>query len=229
MFAIPIGFIVVVLSLVSYAWKLKSRDWRLLDPIHGVMVYLMALALTIIITYSIKAYSAGLRPCYFAMCNYKGYHDALLTGNFTDYFSQTSPDTIGDFSHCLETNPKLLDESRSSFPSGHASLSTVAFAFMALIVTNILTAINARLDVLKAPIIVLFLFPAFIISVQRTKEYYHHYADILAGFVIGLCSAAATHSFAYIYSTIYDPTAEIKAPDDPYLELSQVTPARKSE
>jgi len=209
-------------------WRLKPRDWRLLDPVNGVMVYLIALALTVIVTYTVKAYAGRLRPCFYAMCNYKGYRDAVDAGNFTDYISQTMPDVIGNIAHCLETDKTLIDESRFSFPSGHSSLSTCAFGFMGLIVTNLLSALNPKFDVLKLPVLVLFLFPAFFIAVTRTREYYHNYSDILAGIVIGLCISVATHTFAYIYSPIFDQTGEDTV-DDPYHELSQVTPSDKSE
>ena len=63
--------------------------------------------------------------------DYKGYGEAMKTGNFTAYFEATTPGAIGDYSHCAADHHRV-HQSRLSFPSGHSGLSFVAMSFMAL-------------------------------------------------------------------------------------------------
>jgi len=195
-FPTPAGFILMVLLLCKLL-KLQSKDWKMLDPIHGIMVYVLAISATVFVTMVMKSYSARLRPNFFALCNYKGYRFAVETGNYTEYLLQTVASVPGNYDYCLETNIDLLDESRSSFPSGHSSLSACAFSFMGLILFNVLSTIDEKLNIFKVPIIILFLFPSIFIALTRTRDYYHNYSDIIGGGIIGLLISLLVYHWGY--------------------------------
>jgi membrane-associated phospholipid phosphatase len=197
---VPVVIIVLWMFFCKFRLKLETKDWRTLDPINGVLSYLTAGALTLLITDVIKCYTGRFRPCFYAMCNYKGYRDALVTGNFSYYFSQTVPDLPGDMKYCLETNHEILREAQTGFPSAHASLSLCAFIYIGLILQNSLHEKTHRYNILKLCIIALLLWPAIFIALSRPREYLHDYSDTTFGAFLGLIVSVFTFYISFVYS-----------------------------
>lgn len=117
------------------------------------MVLFQALGLTLFLTSLSKVFFGRQRPNFFAFCDYKGYRNAVATGDFTEYprafnwveficdsgsyFARTVPGVQGSIEFC-EATPGEINESMFSHPSGHASLSFAGLGFLSLFLHHML-------------------------------------------------------------------------------------------
>jgi diacylglycerol diphosphate phosphatase/phosphatidate phosphatase len=82
---------------------------------------------------------------------------------------------------------RSLFDARSSFPSGHSSMSVVGMTVVALYLAG-----KMRMFLMgrgHMHYVALFVMPfllAGIVAVSRTKDYHHNYSDVIAGSIIGL-------------------------------------------
>lgn len=148
-------------------------------------------------TVLIKAFAGRPRPNALAACNYAGYADALRTGNFTAYEAATDPLAVGDPAKCLDQD--AVTDAFASFPSGHASVSMAPMAFLALFLLRApATASTLRLlPGVRVVAVAVPLAAAVLIGTTRTRDNFHHYADILAGMVLGVGGAVAVFTSWY--------------------------------
>jgi hypothetical protein len=93
---------------------------------------------TAIVTNILKATVARPRPAFFYLCNYKGYYDAVHSGNFTSYNANTTPNAIGDYNSCLN----FSNDNIFSFPSGHSSFSFACMTFTVYVLQRTLKTDN---------------------------------------------------------------------------------------
>lgn len=125
------------------------------------------------------------RPSMFYLCNYQGFRDAVDSGNFTDYLSLTSPQTIGDTSHCWDQD--YVPDCIYSFPSGHSALAFVSFFWLVeffLHFTRRFPFMKNLKWLLWLPMVL-----ATWIAYSRIYDYKHSELDVVTGALIGVASA----------------------------------------
>jgi phosphatidate phosphatase len=148
------------------------------------------------VTNILKLTIARPRPVFFYLCNYKGYYDAVHSGNYTAYYAATNPDKIGDYNDCLN----FTNDSVASFPSGHASFSFTCMTFTVMVLQDMLKIKNGFTlwgMLTYSPLIV-----SAWIAVTRVHDFKHHEDDILAGAIIGaVCALLGFHFCSQAYTT----------------------------
>ncbi|ETW00961.1 hypothetical protein H310_06608 [Aphanomyces invadans] len=155
-----------------------SRDFLLTLFISSAVCQLL--------THFAKAMTGRFRPCFYDMCKW----DTTV---------------IWDGVTNLCRDPKGEAEGRKSFPSGHASSAFSTLFLLTLYLlgrSKLLSAsslatrrgfvASAAFFVAFAPTMV-----AMWIAITRSQDNWHHYSDILAGSVIGICSAILGYSVNY--------------------------------
>lgn len=198
----PISYgIVVVFSVLSR--KFDTTDFKFLDwfgcsssvipkKIFILVTFAIGLSCAILTTQSVtiimKKIVGRPRPSAFYLCNYKGYADAVDSGNFTLYNSLTVTNAVGNVSNCYGSP----DDAFSSFPSGHSSESFCCMVFTTLLLRSLLEIsernfMSAANLVAFAPIVI-----SAWICVTRVVDNKHHVDDVIAGVIIGtVCSVLA--------------------------------------
>jgi len=173
-------------------------DARVVDPILGILAFIEAMVMTIALTEFMKNFVGRKRPNFFAMCNYRGYRNALQSGNFASYNNLTTYGAIGNMQYCLETDPAILADSQYSFPSGHSSSSFCALVFCGLVGMNTLWHWSRRHNMIKGILVCIFIWSSAIIAGTRPRDYWHNFDDILAGTAIGAVMAIFVFYLNYI-------------------------------
>ena len=159
--------------------------------------FLIGAALTWFLTGLVKTLSGRLRPHFLAVCR-----PDFGTLNCTD--SLGYPIYVTDF-ECEENDLTIVNEARRSFPSGHASLSTFTFVFLALYVAS-MRALYHR-SALKLFAMVFFFILALMTSFSRISDNRHHPTDVVAGMVLGAGVAVTTVYYHLYYFSHYKYTA----------------------
>jgi len=152
---------------------------------RSIVFYLQVVALTAFFTEFLKSFCGRQRPNFFAMCDYKGYRDAIL-GNaeaMKAYLNETTKGSQGDLKYCRATSSDIK-ASQSSFPSGHSSSAFAAMTFVSLFYRNVLDF--SRGCIWKAIIVVIPMIVACLLAESRTRDYYHNFSDVTGGAVIGI-------------------------------------------
>jgi len=151
------------------------------------LAFVEAMGMQFFLVEFLKAFLGRKRPNFFALCNYKGYRDTFLSGNYTHYFAETIPGVRGSISNCLDHS--VLSDAQKSFPSGHAGTVFSGFGFLGLFLLYLFNSISEKHNMLKGFISFVVFFVAVFISATRPRDYWHNYEDILAGAVIGFACA----------------------------------------
>lgn len=111
-------------ALLAYLFPLLTMlSWYALDRkrnagmarvmrAHGgvlstVLAFNQATAVTLLVTTLAKGYVGSLRPNAFALCNYKGYRDALASSNLTQYDALTEFGRVGHMTDCRASRVSL--------------------------------------------------------------------------------------------------------------------------
>ena len=149
-FAVPAAIIFVLelaVGVVVMAQPFKARrlqpEWTcgwlinaLLTAVCVTIRLCIALGTNIALTNIVKVMCGRPRPNFFALCNYKGYGDALehagndiYAVNLTDYFGGTTAGVFGDYAYCAGKASDIR-QARLSFPSGHSSIAFAGMAFL---------------------------------------------------------------------------------------------------
>ncbi|XP_029685769.1 phospholipid phosphatase 1-like isoform X1 [Takifugu rubripes] len=128
----------------------------------------------------VAKYSIGrLRPNFLAVCKPVWEHVNCGTGGYTENFTCT-----GD--------RFMVDESRLSFFSGHASFAMYCMLFLVLYIQARLRSEWARL--LRPTIQFFLIATAVYVGLSRVSDYKHHWSDVLAGLLLGALAAVFTVS-----------------------------------
>ena len=118
----------------SFGWLVAA----LLAALCTTIRLLTVIGCTITLTNAVKAVAGRPRPNFFALCNYKGYGDALTVvphgeehlANLSAYMAATTSGAFGQYSHCSAA-AKDIRQAHLSFPSGHSSISFAGMVFLA--------------------------------------------------------------------------------------------------
>jgi len=163
----------------------KDIHPKAIDPFYGVLILALAMAINGLCSEFLKSYVGEKRPDFFAMCNYKGYRDAMVSNNYTYYLANTDPNNFGNVSDCWDTTNFNDWQSRSSYPSGHASYSFCGYTFFGLLSIYVWHCITKKYKILKMIYFFSLMLLALVFSWSRVLDYWHDSDDIFTGAVIG--------------------------------------------
>ena len=139
-----------------------------------VAAFFIAAGTNLLFTDCIKHYVGRLRPNFYAMC-------AL--------------DTTGDEPVCTADESRIR-ESRSSFPSGHSSITACGMVFTALFAAGVIAPLfrGKRQAIAVGAIWVACGAVAAFVAASRLVDNWHHPSGVLAGGAIGAFSALGGYS-----------------------------------
>lgn len=219
---IPLGLLLVLALLIPASGCVGvevvrnggSPTWS--NVRRNFMGLVQAVAFSLLVTDFTKSWVARPRPNFFAFCDYKGYRQALATGDFESYFNLTVAGAIGDPAACnLQKN---FAEATASFPSGHSSLSFAGLAFLSALLMNLLDDLVLRekwrrllIPLLRYIIIFFPLLAAYITAVTRVRDYWHHVDDIVMGSLIGLGCTVLSYQLHFPPPKKGDPTRLLRS------------------
>ncbi|KAG7401831.1 hypothetical protein PHYBOEH_010294 [Phytophthora boehmeriae] len=186
------GMPVIINLIINYALP-KCRPVRIIphDTRDFLLTLVQSTSMATLLTQFTKNMTGRFRPCFYDMCKW-------------DY------DAVWDGVTNLCTSASGEKEGRKSFPSGHASFawSTMLVLTLYLLGRSTLNCQNRSETLARGGRKTLKLFLCFVpsflaawVAVTRTIDNWHHYADILAGSIIG--AVAACLSYSYNYSSIF--------------------------
>lgn len=204
--AIPVSMaIIAAIQLFFRYFLLKKYDYiapRAINHFLSQLAFLEAVFMTLFITEFLKSYIGRKRPNFYAYCNYKGYRDALESGNFTSYFELTVPGAPGSLSYCYDQDPHVLKDSQASFPSGHSSSIFCGFSFVGMFVLYLFHQLAPKeKNFLKLMVAYAFTFLALVVGGTRSRDYWHNYDDVVAGAIIGFSCAFFSMTLNYFIHT----------------------------
>jgi len=192
--------VIILFSQVIIRWRFNNLGNRhkVADFFLAQAVLFQALGLTLFITTLLKVFFGRHRPNFFALCNYKGYNDAISSGDFTAYFNSTSPNLPGDIKYCLSSHENI-NESRFSHPSGHASMAFSGLGYLSFFLFHLLLSHKptSRNHMWKAIVFLVPLSVAGLVAATRTRDYWHFFDDTLFGTLLGLGCAATVFYINY--------------------------------
>jgi membrane-associated phospholipid phosphatase len=152
------------------------------DVHASLCFFFVALGLTWFLTDMMKIYTGVLRPNFYDMCEF-------------------SKETL----QCESESTRHLDESRKSFPSGHAAL---AFGSMTVMTLYFLGKVGIQRNMRSKAVSLrtkLYYLAAFIpillasfIATSRIHDFWHHPADVVGGAMIGIGCATFAHGMWYL-------------------------------
>lgn len=180
---IPISFGIVIITLfinrITWTDKEFSRNKM---GVHHCIDLGLALLATACATQTIKNVVGRPRPSFYYLCNYKGYADAVNSGNFTLYSQRTQFMALGNYNECLNQNGK--PDAISSFPSGHTSIAFSGMFYTVLILCKMFHITD--FCTIEAALCFSPLLLATYIAITRVQDFKHHEDDIMGGFIIGM-------------------------------------------
>ncbi|KAJ1821242.1 hypothetical protein GGH91_002242 [Coemansia sp. RSA 2671] len=146
------------------------------DMNSGVLGLCLTLVLNMMITNTIKNLAGRHRPDFIARCN-------LDTQN-----AESLEPFIGllTTSVCRQTDKKYFWDGMRSFPSGHASFAFAGLTYISLWLGGHVHISDRRGRAYKSFVALVPMLTAMLIGVSRTKDYRHHWQDVLAGAILGI-------------------------------------------
>lgn len=169
---VPLAVMSIVVISKSYTEKYKSNS----NPLHVFQVSVLGLSMSIfldgVVTDILKNWIARPRPDFLARC---GAQIDGPTNQLVDLSVCTAP--LGEL--------LLLDGMRST-PSGHSSISFVAFLYLTLWLSGQFRLFNSTPQHMYKYILVFMpLLLATYIALSRVQDYRHHFIDVILGSMLG--------------------------------------------
>ncbi|KAJ1999484.1 hypothetical protein H4R26_005046 [Coemansia thaxteri] len=155
------------------------------------------------ITNTIKNLAGRHRPDFISRCN-------LDVAN-----AQTLEPFIGllTTSVCRQSDKSFFWDGMRSFPSGHTSFSFAGFTYLALWLGGHMHIGDRRGRTYKSFVVLVPLLTAMLIGVSRTKDYRHHWQDVLAGAILGIFMG--WFGYHQYYPSPFDATVDPSVPHPP--------------
>lgn len=199
-----LAVIIPFLACIGYVLiqtKVTTKSKRIDVLLLLVFGLTESLLLTNAVTENVKVYVGKPRPNFFALCNYKGFADALQYNNYTDYFSVTSTHALGNINNCLGSIDDIKN-AQSSFPSGHTSTIFAGIVYMVLLMKfsvkriyidafpkDWIPFVNPIIKVIGNFFCILPLYLPVWVAITRIQDYHHRLEDIIGGCIIGVTIA----------------------------------------
>ncbi|CAL8469516.1 g9057 [Coccomyxa elongata] len=157
------------------------RQTQRLEVHNAVLNALMCVITTALITNLIKLGVGRPRPNFMMQC----WPDGDVQWDATSGEALCSKNTI---------NPA---EGRKSFPSGHTSWSTSGLGYLTFWLGGKLRIYDGTGHSWRVPASLIPLGGAVWIGITRLQDYWHHWEDVTAGFLLGLGLAYAFYRLSY--------------------------------
>ena len=192
---VPLAFIAIC-TLFFLKYK-QAKSLYVLGNTSYYLIFSLAQCLlgTDAVTNTIKVLVLRPRPNFLAYCNYKGYYDAMQSGNYSAYNHATTAGVVGSTANCLSQSH--FPDAVLSFPSGHSSTSWAGMTFISLLLKYAIEQHEPfRLLSWHGAVFIAPLYLSAWVSITRIQDYYHHEDDCMMGAFIG-----ATTSF-YVFKAV---------------------------
>lgn len=152
-------------------------------------MYLLGLSVTVLLVEAGKIWSGVLRPNFWALCQPNVNCSIGDPYRFhTDYrcgrFAGESADEDNDAEH---------DDSRKSFPSGHAAVVAYIATFISCFLHHRRRCfLGEHLFMLRPFLQTLCISVAWVTSLTRVSDHVHHVSDVIVGLILGVVIAVWT-------------------------------------
>ncbi|XP_046446420.1 putative phosphatidate phosphatase [Daphnia pulex] len=160
---------------------------EVVEVIHLIAIFLFGAACTEWATDFGKYFIGRLRPHFLSICQPDNFLEICPPNGLPIYITQFK---------CTGKNGQRLQDSRMSFPSGHASFSSYAMLYLVLYLQSRMNWSGSKL--LRPTIQIAALMLTWYTGLSRITDYKHHWSDVLTGFLIG--STAASLTVLYVSS-----------------------------
>ena len=197
---ILINLLIGSFTIILMVFLCLDRDFSNVmkaEKLKEVLILLISFLTTFAVTAEIVGIAKILftepRPSMFYLCNYKGFRDAVDSGNFTSYLALTDPNTIGSTANCWDRD--FVPDCIYSFPSGHSALSFCSMFWLVLFFSDHLRKPSYAPWIRYYRFLVFFpLILAFYIAYSRVYDYRHSELDVTVGALIGVTGAYLFYS-----------------------------------
>jgi membrane-associated phospholipid phosphatase len=207
----PIWTVIFVIVMRSRCHK-SLRGTGLDNVMILIFAFLHAFFFSFLTSAFLWKFTGRPRPNFFAFCNYKGYYDAQISGDYSSYLNRTDPNAFVDHKEC---HPIYNLSPYASFPSGHASHTFATFTLASFIIVTIIHRLTPG-SFLRGLVIYLHLMASGIIAFSRVRDYFHSHDDIVAGMIIGFASGAMAYLLHYHdYKISKDVDKPVEEPANP--------------
>jgi phosphatidate phosphatase len=157
----------------------QRRRKFLICLFHGLSLFILGCAITLLLTEIGKKWVGRLRPHFIDVCqpDIKAVRceETAASGSYYNAIS-----TSGSF---CKNQVKNVNEARVSFPSGHSSYSWYSMVFLIIYVEARLFLL--RLRYIKPLIQMTAFIAAFVTCLSRVSDYHHRGSDVAGGTVLG--------------------------------------------
>ncbi|EKF31485.1 phosphatidic acid phosphatase protein, putative [Trypanosoma cruzi marinkellei] len=153
----------------------------------------LALISQLVVVNLLKVYAGRIRPDYLERLRSLGIDENTYSKSDVKNMTPT------EFYCNLGLEHSVLRDGLLSFPSGHSSTSFSVLTFMSLFLFAYTQPSSRGGSFLRLILSLSPLTIAFLCAVSRTRDYWHHFDDIVAGTLIGIVSALICfHNAFYI-------------------------------
>ncbi|KAI8143172.1 phosphatidic acid phosphatase type 2/haloperoxidase [Fennellomyces sp. T-0311] len=167
---------IILIGIIALCFTRSMHDFH-----SGVLGLCLALSMTIMLTDIIKITGGRPRPDFLARCQ-------PAPG------AEDPPFGVSNYTVCTTPiDSYIMKDGYKSFPSGHSSFSFAGLGFVAFYLAGKMHMFDKRGHTYKC---FLFAFPglgALLVALSRTRDYRHHWQDVLVGSLLG----AGIAYFAY--------------------------------
>ncbi|XP_060608387.1 phospholipid phosphatase 1-like [Ruditapes philippinarum] len=202
---------IVVMLIIETAYTISStnrqtNEKKFLAQKLSVKLYrtigafLFAATCTLFLTETMKLFGGRLRPHFVSLCK----PDFSKINCSQGYIMIPTDACTSDV-----TKRKLLD-SRKSFPSGHASLSTFGAIYL-LAFLQLRFTWTKKIRILLPLLQLGILCAAIFVCISRVNDNKHHFSDVIAGAILG--TVIALLSLKYVSCIRKDVSQEIHLPE----------------
>jgi len=178
-----IGVVMVCDIMNKKIFKIKQLEKSQMAPcriqpwiytmLARIVFGLVGLGICMVFVDVIKIMVGRLRPHFLAVCK--------------PDLNNCTRGVFYDFSACHVTDEKKFKEAKKSFPSGHSGAASYATVFAAHYIQYAIRPIQTNL--LKPVTQMLVLLGGIAVCLTRISDYFHHWSDVLGGWIIGMLSA----------------------------------------
>ncbi|KAF2073571.1 hypothetical protein CYY_005120 [Polysphondylium violaceum] len=174
-----------IICVVSYVLTKNISDMH-----HAILGLLQSFSVTLLLIAAFKCFVGGLRPNFLELCKPTPESIAAATGaGYNKIYYTKEVCTASDYD---------INDGMSAYPSGHAGLSATTLAFCFFYLHAKLKTFHHRGHLLIFIIVASSIVCGGLVGISRVADYRHTFLNVLAGWCIGLVTAAAMYRLNYL-------------------------------